>query len=62
MGGELMQEWLLQVLREGDGGRTVHQLHVALERKGFIPDEEDQRWWMFGSSTHDCAITLQVET
>lgn len=54
------QRHLLQVLREGDGGKDVHYLHVALEQKGFIADEEDQRWWFFGSSTNDCVLTFQV--
>lgn len=49
-----------QALTEGDGGKDVHHLHVALEQKGFIADTEDQRWWFFGSSTNDCVLTFQV--
>ena len=51
---------VVQVLREGDGGRNVHHLQVALDRNGFNPDVEDQRWWQFGSSTLDCVYTFQV--
>lgn len=50
----------LQVLREGDGGKNVHYLQIALENKGFISDIDDQRWWQFGSSTFDCVLSFQV--
>jgi len=48
------------MLREGDGGRNVHYLQIALERQGFISHTDDQRWWFFGSSTHDCVLMAQV--
>ena len=52
--------FFLQLLREGDGGRSVHYLQVALEKQGFISDTDDQQWWMFGSSTYNCVLMAQV--
>ena len=48
------------MLREGDGGKNVHYLQIALEKQGFISDVDDQRWWQFGPSTLDCVLSFQV--
>ena len=48
------------VLREGDGGRHVHELQVALAQKGFWPGEDDMRWWQFGDATCSAVQTFQV--
>ena len=56
--GQERREW--PVLREGCGGREVHELQIALERRGFVTDEDEQRWWQFGSSTHSALETFQV--
>ncbi|KXZ54376.1 hypothetical protein GPECTOR_5g455 [Gonium pectorale] len=39
------------VLMEGDGGREVHALQVALSNGGFYAGEDDMRWWQFGDTT-----------
>ncbi|GLC56122.1 hypothetical protein PLESTB_001066700 [Pleodorina starrii] len=39
------------VLMEGDGGREVHALQVALANNGFHCGEDDMRWWQFGDAT-----------
>eukprot|EP00892_Ulva_mutabilis_P012576 jgi/Ulvmu1/9691/UM055_0029.1 len=51
-------EW--PVLRESDGERAVHTLHVMLQQQGFHPEEEDVKWWMFGSSTVRALSTFQA--
>ena len=48
------------VLREGDGGRHVHELQVALVQKGFWPGEDDMLWWQFGDATCSAVQTFQV--
>ena len=48
------------VLREGDGGRHVHALHAALERKGYWPGEDDMRWWQYGDATVSAMQSAQV--
>lgn len=48
------------VLREGDGGRHVHELQVALAQKGFWPGQEDMQWWYFGDATCSAVQTFQV--
>ena len=48
------------VLREGDGGRHVHELQVALMQKGFWPGEDDMLWWQFGDATCSAVQTFQV--
>ena len=48
------------VLREGDGGRHVHELHIALEQQGFWAGEDDMLWWQFGSDTCSAVQTFQV--
>lgn len=47
-------------MREGDGGREVHELHAALERHGFYAHDEDRLWWQFGYSTLNALKTFQV--
>lgn len=48
------------VLREGDGGRHVHELQVALAQKGFWPGDDDMLWWQFGDTTCSAVQTFQV--
>ena len=48
------------VLREGDGGRHVHELQVALVQQGFWPGEDDMQWWQFGDATCSAVQTFQV--
>ena len=48
------------VLREGDGGRHVHELQVALAQNGFWPGDDDMLWWQFGDSTCSAVQTFQV--
>ncbi|KAL4419502.1 hypothetical protein ABPG77_002288 [Micractinium sp. CCAP 211/92] len=48
------------VLHEGDGGREVHALHVALTRAGYYPSEDDERWWSFGDGTVAALKTFQA--
>ncbi len=48
------------VLREGDGGRHVHELQTALVHQGFWPGEDDMLWWQFGSDTCSAVQTFQV--
>ena len=48
------------VLREGDGGRPVHALQVALDRAGMSCGEEDEQWWQFGDSTQAALTTFQA--
>lgn len=51
-------EW--PVLLEGDGGREVHALQVALGEAGFSAGEEDIQWWQFGDSTLNAVKTFQA--
>ncbi|KAK9825805.1 hypothetical protein WJX74_009254 [Apatococcus lobatus] len=53
-----LKKW--PMLREGDGGRTVHGLQVALDRMGFNPGREDMQWWQFGDSTYGALQTMQA--
>ena len=48
------------VLREGDGGKHVHELQTALVQQGFWPGEDDMLWWQFGSDTCSAVQTFQV--
>ena len=48
------------ILREGDGGRGVHALQVALDRAGMHCGDEDEQWWQFGDSTHSALVTFQA--
>ena len=48
------------LVREGDGGRFVHELQVALNGKGFHCGEEDEEWWQFGDPTHAALVTFQA--
>ncbi|KAL3139253.1 hypothetical protein ABBQ32_006019 [Trebouxia sp. C0010 RCD-2024] len=48
------------VLREGDGGRHVHELQVALVQQGFWPGEDDMQWWQFGDATCSAVQTFQA--
>ena len=48
------------VLREGDGGRHVHELQTALVHQGFWPGEDDMLWWQFGGDTCSAVQTFQV--
>ena len=53
-----LEKW--PMVREGDGGRMVHGLQVALDRMGFNPGREDMQWWQFGDSTYGALQTMQV--
>ena len=48
------------ILREGDGGKQVHALQVALESAGMSCGEDDEQWWQFGDSTHSALVTFQA--
>ncbi|KAL0047709.1 hypothetical protein WJX82_010029 [Trebouxia sp. C0006] len=48
------------VLREGDGGRHVHEVQTALVHQGFWPGEDDMLWWQFGSDTCSAVQTFQA--
>ena len=48
------------ILREGDGGKQVHALQVALDRAGMSCGEDDEQWWQFGDSTHSALVTFQA--
>lgn len=48
------------ILREGDGGTHVHQLHCALGRRGYHCGEDDEVWWQFGDSTFSALVAFQV--
>ena len=48
------------VLMDGDGGRGVHALHVALGQQGFHAGEDDMRWWQFGDGTTSALKTFQA--
>ena len=48
------------IVREGDGGRPVHELHVALNKHGFHCGEDDEQWWQFGDATHAALATFQA--
>lgn len=48
------------ILREGDGGRQVHALQVALDAAGMSCGEDDEQWWQFGDSTHSALVTFQA--
>lgn len=47
-------------LIDGDGGRDVHSLHVALQNAGYSTSEDDTRWWQFGDSTMNALKTFQA--
>lgn len=38
----------------------VHELHVALQRKGFWSGDDDMQWWQYGDSTISAVQTAQV--
>lgn len=48
------------ILLEGDGGREVHSLQVALLEKGYFCGEDEMEWWMFGDSTANALRTFQA--
>ena len=48
------------ILREGDGGRHVHELQVALNRAGFHCGDDDEQWWQFGDATYSALLTFQA--
>jgi len=48
------------ILREGDGGRLVHALQVALENAGMSCGDDDEQWWQFGDSTYSALVTFQA--
>ena len=48
------------VLREGDGGRHVHELQVALMEHGFWAGDDDMQWWQFGDATCSAVQSFQV--
>lgn len=48
------------ILREGDGGKHVHQLHCALGRRGYHCGEDDEVWWQFGDATYSALLAFQV--
>ena len=48
------------VLMDGDGGREVHALHVALNQQGYYAGEDDVRWWQFGDGTINALKTFQA--
>lgn len=54
----LWSEW--PSLMEGDGGREVHVLHVALTEAGYHPGEDDTVWWIFGTETTAAVKTCQA--
>ncbi|KAG2494501.1 hypothetical protein HYH03_007270 [Edaphochlamys debaryana] len=47
------------VLMEGDGGKEVHALQVALSNAGFHPSDDDMRWWQFGDTTNNALRYFQ---
>ncbi|CAD7697774.1 unnamed protein product [Ostreobium quekettii] len=47
-------------LREEDGGRHVHSLHVALQNHGYACGEDDTRWWQYGAATANSVRTFQA--
>ncbi|PSC70776.1 peptidoglycan binding [Micractinium conductrix] len=51
-------EW--PILLEGDGGREVHSLHIALQRAGYYCSEDDERWWTFSDGTMAALKTFQA--
>ena len=53
-----LTEWPL--LRDGDGNRDVHHLHVALQRKGYECHSDDTQWWQYGDSTFRAVQVFQV--
>lgn len=53
-----LQEW--PTLRIEDGGRNVHHLHVALQRRGYSFQADDSQWWQFGDSTFNAVQVFQV--
>lgn len=48
------------IVREGDGGRPVHELQVALNKHGFHCGDDDEQWWQFGDPTHSALATFQA--
>jgi hypothetical protein len=48
------------ILREGDGGIHVHQLHCAMARRGYHSGEDDETWWQFGDMTYSALLAFQV--
>jgi peptidoglycan hydrolase-like protein with peptidoglycan-binding domain len=55
---ETLDRW--PSVNEGDGGRLVHALHVALQNEGCYPDDDDIRWWHYGDSTAAAVKTFQA--
>jgi peptidoglycan hydrolase-like protein with peptidoglycan-binding domain len=48
------------VLMDGDGGREVHSLHVAMSRQGYHVGDDDLYWWQFGDGTINALKTFQA--
>eukprot|EP00884_Botryococcus_braunii_P015379 jgi/Botrbrau1/2524/Bobra.0079s0015.2 len=48
------------ILREGDGGTHVHQLHCALGSRGYHCGEDDEVWWQFGDATYSALVAFQA--
>lgn len=53
-----LTEW--PTLSDGDGGRNVHHLQVALRRKGFDCHNDDLLWWQYSDSTQSAVQYFQV--
>ena len=48
------------MLREGDGGRYVRLLQLALDKKGFCVSDDELEFWMFGDTTETALKTFQA--
>ncbi|KAL6769207.1 hypothetical protein ACKKBF_B17895 [Auxenochlorella protothecoides x Auxenochlorella symbiontica] len=57
-GGGDGERW--PILNEGDGGREVKAMQIALDGAGFFPGTDDMRWWQFGSSSMRALATFQA--
>jgi len=50
----------LPMLREGDGGRHVRLLQLALDKQGFCVSEDEMEFWFFGDTTVTALKTFQA--
>ena len=48
------------MLREGDGGRHVRLLQLALDKKGFCVSSDEMEFWFFGDTTMAALKTFQA--
>ena len=48
------------MLREGDGGKHVRLLQLALDRKGYCVSDDELEFWMFGDTTENALKTFQA--